>query len=101
VEKTPKIVPKDSIIIGISIPGKIDQELLALFEDFMKHGHNCPLLLSNNENPMKYVTNQGEYDTITLPMPSLTPLEISFYLPCSEVINIDDLTPIEPEDMLS
>jgi hypothetical protein len=101
VEKTPETLSKDAIITGISIPGKSDQELLALFEAFMKHGHNFPLLLSNTETPVKDVTNQGESTALISPIPSLTPLATSFDLPCSEVINIDDLTPIEPEDMPS
>jgi hypothetical protein len=75
VERTPETLPKDSIITGISILGKTNQDLLALFEAFMKHGHNFPLLLSNIETPMKDVTNQGEYVALTLPIPSLTPLE--------------------------
>jgi hypothetical protein len=82
VERTPETLSKDEIIIGISIPGISDQELLALFESFMKHGNNLPLLLSNNETPMKYVTNQWEYATLISLVPSLTPLETSFDLPC-------------------
>jgi hypothetical protein len=101
VEKTPETLSKDAIITGISIPGKSDQELLASFEAFMKHGHNFPLSLSNTETPVKDVTNQGESTAFISPIPSLTPLATSFDLPCSEVINIDDLTPIEPEDMPS
>jgi hypothetical protein len=65
----------------------------------MKHGNNFPLSLSNTEIPMKDVTNQGESTALISPIPYLTPLLTSSDLPCSEVINIDDLTPIEPKDM--
>jgi hypothetical protein len=101
VEKTPEIFPKDTTITGISIPGKNNQESLALFEAFMKHGHSFPQLLTNTKTPVKYITNQGESTALSIPIPSLTPLATSSDLPCSEVINIDDLTPIEPEEMPS
>jgi hypothetical protein len=84
-----KHCPRMEIITGISIPGKSDQELLTSFEAFMKHGHNFPLSLSNTETPVKDTTNQGESTALISPIPSLTPLETSFDLPCSEVINID------------
>jgi hypothetical protein len=83
VEKTPKTLSKDAIITRISILGKSDQELLALFEAFMKHRHNFPLLLSNNETPLKYVTSQGESAALISPIPSLNPLAKSYDLPCS------------------
>jgi hypothetical protein len=83
VERTPETLSKDAIITWISIPGKTDQELLALFEAFMKHEHNFPLLFSNTETPMKDVTNQGESIALTSPIPSLTPLATSFVLHCS------------------
>jgi hypothetical protein len=101
VEKTPETLSKDAIITRISIPSKSDQEFLALFKSFMKHGHNFPPLFPNTETPMKYFTNQEEFVALISPIPSLTPLETSSDLPSSEVINIDDLTPIEPEDVTS
>jgi hypothetical protein len=101
VERTPETLSKDAIIIGISILGKSDQESLTLFEDFMKHGHNFPLLLSKSETHMKDVRNQWGSTALISPIPSLTPLATSYDLPCSKVINIDDLTPIEPKDMPS
>jgi hypothetical protein len=101
VEKNSNTLSKDEKIAGISIPGKGDQELLTSFEAFMKHGHNFPLSISNTETPVKDTTNQGESTALITPIPSLTPLETCFDLPCSEVINIDDLKPIEPEDMPS
>ena len=67
----------------------------------MKHGLNFPQLFSNTETPMKDVTTQGESNALANPIPSLTPLATSSDLPCSKVINIDDLTPIKPEDMPS
>jgi len=67
----------------------------------MKHGHNFPLLLSNIETLVKDVTNQGESVALISPIPYLTPLETSYDFLCSEVINIDGVTPIEPEDMPS
>jgi hypothetical protein len=101
VEKTPEILSKDTTITGIAIPGKTDLESLALFEAFMKHGHAFPQLFSNTETPVKDVTIQGESTALAIPIPSLTPLATSSDLPGSEVINIDDMTPIEPEEMPS
>jgi len=46
VEKTLEILPKDTTITEISILGKNNQESLALFEDFMRHGHTFPQLLT-------------------------------------------------------
>jgi hypothetical protein len=37
--------------------------------------------------------------TIISPIPSLTPLETSFGTPSSEVVHIDELTPILPKEM--
>jgi hypothetical protein len=101
VERTPETLSKDAIITWISILGKTDQELLALFEAFMKHMHNFPLLFSNTETPVKDFTNPGEFDALTSTIPSLTPLATSFDLPCLKVININELTPIELEDIPS
>jgi hypothetical protein len=101
VEKDANTLSKDVIITGISIPGKNEQELLASFEAFMKKGHTFPLSLPNTETPVKDTTNQEGSTALTSPIPSLTPLATSSELPGSEVINIDDLTPIKPEDMPS
>jgi hypothetical protein len=101
VENTPKILPKDTKIIEISIPSKNNQESLALFEALMRHGHTFPQLLKNIETPVKEITNQGESTALTIPIPSLTPLATSSNLPCSEVIIIDDLIPIEPKEIPS
>jgi hypothetical protein len=48
---------------------------------------------------VKDITIQGESNALAIPIPSLTPLAKSFHFPGLEVINVDDLTPIEPEEM--
>jgi hypothetical protein len=93
-----EILSKNTTFTGITILGKIDEESLAFFEAFMKHGHTFPQLFSNTKTPMKYVTIQGDQSTaLAIPIPSLTPLETSYDLSGSEVINEDDLTPIVEE----
>jgi hypothetical protein len=67
----------------------------------MKHGLNFPQLFSNTETPMKDVTTQGESTALANPIPSLTPLATSSDLLGSKVINVDDLKPIEIEEMPS
>jgi len=67
----------------------------------MKHGHNFPLFTSNTKTLVKYFITQGETTALVIPIPSLTPLPTSYEMPSSEVINIDDLTPIEPEEIPS
>jgi hypothetical protein len=42
VEKTLETLSKNTTFTRIAIPGKTDEESLALFEDFMKHGHTFP-----------------------------------------------------------
>jgi hypothetical protein len=101
VEKNANTLSKDEIIIVISILGKNVPKLLALFETFMKQGHTFPLLWPNTKNPMKNVTNPEGSTALISPIPSLTPLETSFALLGSKVINIDDLTLIQSEEMPS
>jgi hypothetical protein len=72
-----------------------------MFEAFMKHGHTFPQMTSNTETHVKDVTTQGESTALAIPIPSLTPLATSSGIPGSEVVNVDDLTPIEPEEMPS
>jgi hypothetical protein len=61
----------------------------------MKHGRTFPHLFSNNETLVKDVTTRGEFISLANPIPSLTPLETSYDLHGSKVINVDALTPIE------
>jgi hypothetical protein len=56
-------------------------------------------IFPNTETLVKDTTNQGGSIALISPIPSLTPLATSFDLPCSEVINIDELTPIESKDI--
>jgi hypothetical protein len=67
----------------------------------MKHGHVFPQITSNTETPLKYISTQGESTALTSPIPSLTPLASSFEIHGSEVVNVEDMTPIEPEEMPS
>jgi hypothetical protein len=46
---------------------------------------------------VKYAANPEGSIALSSPIPSLTPLETSFELPGLEIINIDDLTPIQLE----
>jgi hypothetical protein len=98
VEKNTDTLSKDAII---SVPGKDEKKLLASFEAFMKHGHTFPLSFPNTETPVKDATNPEGSTALSSPIPSLTPLATSSELPGSEVINIDDLTPIQPEEIPS
>jgi hypothetical protein len=67
----------------------------------MNHEHNFPLSFLNSETPAKNATNQEESTALISPIPSLTPLATSYELSSSEVINIDEITPIDPEDIPS
>jgi hypothetical protein len=72
-----------------------------MFEAFMKHGHSFPQMTSNIETHVKDVTAQRESTTLAIHIPSLTPLATSSGIPSSKVVNVDDLTPIEPKEMHS
>jgi hypothetical protein len=69
----------------------------AHLEAFHKQGHNTsPSTLATS------VANTAEKQLskdIGVPITSLTPLQSSFRNPSSEIIFIDDLTPIAPEEM--
>jgi hypothetical protein len=67
----------------------------------MKKGHDFPLSFPNTETLVKDTTNQGGSTVLISPIPYLTPLATSFDLPCSMVINIDEMTPIELENIPS
>jgi hypothetical protein len=95
-EKRSDTLSKDAII---SIPGKYEKKLLASFEAFMNHEHTFPLSSSNTETLVKYATKPEGSTTLSSPIPSLTPLATSFELHGSDIINIDDLTPIQLEEM--
>jgi hypothetical protein len=83
--------------IKTSLLGLNDQQILAHFEAFMKHGQVFP-----PSTPVTYVvisstTGPESSTAIISPIPSLTPLATNFETPSSEVIHIDELTPILPE----
>lgn len=56
IEKTQEIASKDTTVTKSSLPGKTIQETFAMFEVFMKHGHNFPQMTSNTETLVKDVT---------------------------------------------
>jgi hypothetical protein len=58
-----------------------------------------PFSSPNTETPLKYATNLEGSNVVSSPIPSLTALATSSELPGSKLINIDDLTPIQLEDM--
>jgi len=86
----------DTLFKYTIITGENEQKLLASFEAFMKQGHTFPLSLPNTETPVKNATNLEGSTALVSPIPSLTPLATHFDLLVSEIINIDNLTPIKP-----
>jgi hypothetical protein len=96
-----EILSTNTTIIGSTLPGKTFEETFALFEAFMKNGHTFPHLTSNTETPIKDVTTQGESTTLAISIPYLTSLATSYGITDSEVVNVDDLTLIGPEEMPS
>jgi hypothetical protein len=72
-----------------------------MFKAFMKHGHVFPQISSNTKTPLKDIYTQGKSTTITSHIPSLTHIPSSFELHGSKVVNVEDLKPIEPEEMPS
>ena len=85
--------------VKTSIPGNHDQKLLASFEAFMKHGHDFPLSSPTTTIVIQSVTSPEKSTALTSPIPLLTPIATSFEVPSLEVIHIDELTPIIPEEM--
>jgi hypothetical protein len=85
--------------IETSLSGLNDQQILAQFEDFMNHGqifpHSTPATLVGTPN----TTIPESSTTIISHIPSLTPLRTRFGTPSSELIHVDDLTPILPEEI--
>jgi len=100
-DKIPETLSKDTIEKEQTLPGKNLQETLAMFEAFMKHGHVFHQITSNTETTLKYINIQGESNTLTSPIPSLTPLASSIEIHGTEVVNVEDMTTIEPEEMPS
>jgi hypothetical protein len=85
--------------VKTSILGKHDHKLLVSFEYFMKHGHAFPLSSSTTTTVIQSVTSPGKSTALTSPIPLLTSIATSFEVPSLEVIHIDELTPILPEEM--
>jgi hypothetical protein len=100
-DKTPDTLSKDTIVKEQTLPGKTSQEKMPMFEAFMKHGHVFHQITSNTETTLKYINIQGESNTLTSPIPSLTPLASSIEIHGTEVVNVEDMTTIEPEEMPS
>jgi hypothetical protein len=99
--KTPKTLSKHKTEKEQNLLGKTLQETWEMFESFMKHGHVFRQITSNIEIPLKYISTQGESTALTFHIPSLTPLASRFDIHSSEVVNVEDMTPIEPEEMTS
>jgi hypothetical protein len=95
-EKSSDTLSKDAII---SVRGKYVKKILASFDALMNNRHAFPFSLPNTETPMKDDTNPEGSIALSSPIPSSNPLETSFELPRSEIINIDDLTPTQLEEM--
>jgi hypothetical protein len=85
--------------IKASMPGLNDQQLLASLEAFMKHGHAFPPSSPVTTTVTPSVTSPEKSTALISPIPSVTPLSTSFEVPSSEVIHLDELTPILPEEM--
>ena len=53
-----------------------------------------PHMNSNTETPLKDVISQVESTTLASPIPYLTPLASRVEIHSTEVVNVEDLTPI-------
>jgi hypothetical protein len=85
--------------IKSSLLGLNDQQILAQFEAFMNQGQVVPHSTPATPVGTPNTTGPENSTTIISPIPSLTPLQTSFGTPSSELIHVDDLTPILPEEM--
>jgi hypothetical protein len=85
--------------IKTSLLGLNDQQILTQFEAFMNQGqvfpHSTPVTSAGTPS----TTGLESSTTIISLIPSLTPLATSFGTPSSELIHVDDLTHILPEEM--
>jgi hypothetical protein len=85
--------------IKASMPGLNDQELLASLKVFMKDDHGSPPSSPVTTTVTPSLTSAEKSTAIISPIPSVTPISTSFDVPSSEVIHLDELTPISPEEM--
>ena len=85
--------------IKASILGLNDHHLLASLEAFMKHGHVFPPSSPVTTTVTPSVTSPEKSTAIISPIPSVTPISTSFDVPSFEVVHLDELTPISPQEM--
>jgi hypothetical protein len=97
----PEILSKNKTVKGLALGGKTLEETFVMFEALIMHQHIFPQMTSNIENPIKDVTTQGESTSLTIPIPALIHFATSSGILDSEVVNVDDLTPIELGEMPS
>jgi hypothetical protein len=83
--------------IKTSLLGISDPQILTEFEAVMNQGqafvYSTPVTYASTSS----TTGPEKSTAIISPIPSLTPLETSFGTPSSELIHVNDLTPILPE----
>jgi hypothetical protein len=96
-QETPKgsEVLTQELKLSLSIP--LGPQATVQIERFLKQGHD-----TSPSTPTTYVANIVEQQPsmdIGTPITSLTPLQSSFKNLSSEVIYVDDLTPIMPEEV--
>jgi hypothetical protein len=77
-----------------------DQHILSHFEACMKKGHIFSFSTPVTSTAIISTTVLENSTTIISPIPSLTPIVTSFGNPSSEVVHVDDITPILPKEML-
>jgi hypothetical protein len=76
-----------------------DQHILSHFESVMRKGQIFTPSTIVTSADIPSTTGPESSTTIISLIPSLTPLATSFETPCSEVVHIDELTPIFPEEI--
>jgi hypothetical protein len=82
--------------IKTSLLGLNDQQILTQFEAFMNQGQFFPHSTPVTSTSTPSTTGPESSTTIISPIPSLTPLATSFGTPSSELVHVNDLTPIFP-----
>jgi hypothetical protein len=82
-----------------SLLGHIIPQEKAQLKPFLKQGQTVPPSSPTTPVGTSNTTEKQQYTDIGTPITSLTPLQFILVNPNFEIVFIDDLTPISPEEM--